>query len=285
MADPLRKAILTEYAAPLATKWQDSKPSKTLDTHLSNSDFVTTVALQLGVDVAEEVGDCPFCGEVMDTRGIHAMSCTCGGDAVAQHNSVRDEVFEWCKRARLHPDLEKAGLLHRLGTPEQRRRPADVLVCARASFLANLPGERSLVEGHKVALDFTVINALGQGHRTETLEGQLVAATRYSKKKCDYLDTQRKCAEEGIAFEPMVFTCQGGVERRAAAILHRIAECVAAAEEKEIETVKGEMRQRLSILVARGNARAVRRRGPVTSSIVYKVGRWRATAELLDEAA
>ena len=70
------------------------------------------------------------------------------------------------------------------------------------------------------------------------MAGQLEAAKRYSQKKCDHQDTKRKCAEEGITFEPIVFTCQGGVDGRAAAILHRIAECVAAAEDKEVATIK-----------------------------------------------
>ena len=85
-------------------------------------------AVQLGVDVFEESFLCNLCGMCVDTKGLHCMSCTGGGDLVNRHNDVRDIIFSFAARARLQPQLERAGLLHEPGIFLELRRPADVLV-------------------------------------------------------------------------------------------------------------------------------------------------------------
>ena len=113
---------LNAYTADTSCRWTGTTPSKILDTELTNDAFVDHVAMQLGVDVAEEVLVCGFCGMVCDTLGRHALSCTAGGDFVLVHSEVLDETYAWCKRARLRPHLEKSGLLHDVGLPDGRRR-------------------------------------------------------------------------------------------------------------------------------------------------------------------
>ena len=81
----------------------DLIPSKTLDTHLSPGEFVTTVSRRLGVDVMGEGLPCGFCGQLLDSRGLHCLSCTAGGDSTAQHNGVRDVYFDFCERGGLRP--------------------------------------------------------------------------------------------------------------------------------------------------------------------------------------
>ena len=120
-----------------------------------------------------------------------------------------------------------------------------------------------------VALDFAVTNALGQGHWDETLKGPLEAAKAYSRRKNRHARTEAACAEAGIIFEPIVLETQGGVEPRAAAILHRIAALAAGAEGLEVERAKADLLQRLAIIIARAGARAIQRRtvpAPQTTS-------------------
>ena len=69
-----------------------------------------------------------------------------------------------------------------------------------------------------------------------------------------------RCAEAGIAFEPIAFEFQGGLEPRAAAILHRIAAAVAAQEDADAAVIKKSMLERLALIIARRCSRAVRRR-------------------------
>ena len=135
------RARLNAYGAETSCKWLNMVPSKALDKELTNAVFRDSVALQLGVDVNEEVVPCPFCATLCDLRGRHPLSCMAGGDHDLLHNEVRDEVFSWCQRAGLRPELEKSGLLHGISLPEGRRRPADVLVCRTTHLLQELPGE------------------------------------------------------------------------------------------------------------------------------------------------
>jgi hypothetical protein len=99
-----------------------------------------------------------------------------GGDHAMLRNEVRDEVFTWCRRGGLRPELEKAGLLREIHLPEGQRRPADILVCRVADFVEDLPGGPAAQGASNVALDFAIINAPGQGHLEKTTGGPLKAA-------------------------------------------------------------------------------------------------------------
>ena len=155
--------------------------------------------------------------------------------------------------------------------PGDRRRPADVLICRQVGFLDGLPGEQVPSSCQKVALDFAVINAVGQGHCDRTAERPLGAAIAYSRRKTLYRNTGAQCAAEGIAFEPIVFEAQGGIEPRAAAILHRIAEKVATIEGADPARIKAQMLQRLAVIIARQNAAAILRRAGPSKVMIPRV--------------
>ena len=76
------------------------------------------------------------------------------------------------------------------------------------------------------------------------------------------MSTKALCEQEGIIFEPIVVEAQGGIELRAAAILHRIAESVAAVEDGCAARLKACTLHRISVIIARCSASAIRRRAP-----------------------
>ena len=78
------------------------------------------------------------------------------------------------------------------------RQPVEVLV-------DNLSGGLD-----KMALDVKTINALGQSHFSESLVGSLEAADAYRTQAMEFQDTAARCAQRGVRFEPMVFTCPCG---------------------------------------------------------------------------
>ena len=118
---------------------------------------------------------------VLDCRGLHAMSFTAGGDIVCRHNLVRDIIFHYCLRARLHPQLEKPGLLEDDSIFVNLRRPADVL-----AVFGPRPSSRIM---ERTALDVKVINALGQGHLDNTTRSGLAAAEVYRDEQLQRLNT------------------------------------------------------------------------------------------------
>ena len=74
--------------------------------------------------------------------------------------------------------------------------------------------------------------------------------------------TAERCMAQDIRYEPLVFTCQGGVERHAESALSQIAEAVAKAEDVEAAIIKTDLLERICVCLARHSARAVIRRMP-----------------------
>jgi hypothetical protein len=233
--------------------------------NLTNAELSTALKLQLGVDIYEEDGVCCYCGAVNDRKGVHARSCTCGGDTDQRHNAQRDATHAFARRGNLRPRLEAAGLL---GAPGERdgRRPADVLVCAELGppSVAERAGARPV---RRHALDLKVINPLGLtrgsreggGARPEPLE----AARAYAAAARERL--AERCEEAGVRYRPVVLEATGGVEdKEAAPVFHRIAQAVAAVEDREVAAVKQELFERLSLELVRSASRAVLRRTPKT---------------------
>ena len=112
---PPERVHLQAYSAKGCGHEISLVPSKTLDTHLSPSEFVNTVSRRLGVDVMDSGRPCCFCGQPLGAQGSHCPSCMAGGDATTQHNAVRDVYFDFCERAGLRPISEaphSSGHLH-----------------------------------------------------------------------------------------------------------------------------------------------------------------------------
>ena len=134
----LEKARLHAMSAPHAGAWLEAPPSRAQDTRFTNEELHTRVGRRLGIKICEEC-TCPFCFAPMDGFGAHAETCMGGGDKVTTHNCTRDTIYKQAQAANIAPQLEAAGVLagesgERGGAAgeqsgDDRRRPADVLVC------------------------------------------------------------------------------------------------------------------------------------------------------------
>lgn len=235
-------------------------PSHTLDTNLSKDDFLTCLGGRLGVDVCFGGGSCRFCGHALDAKGRHAQSCMAGGDAVALHNAVRDLLMDYCARAHLRPQAEAPGLL------DGQRRPADILLRGATSLLPALPdGSRPLGLG-ALALDVAVVNALGATHWDDTLRGPAFAVTAYAHGKREHQQTATLCRQAGILYQPLVWDILGGSTSETRAFVHRLAGVVAVVEGADPLQVKARLADQISVVLARGAGRALRRRRATAGS-------------------
>ena len=231
--------------------------------------------LLLGVDAYEESSICKYCGAVLDCKGIHALSCMSGGDVLLRPNEVRDIIYRFCQRARLRLELEKVGLPEEESILVNLRRPADVLM--------DLSGSRaSEVRSARVALDVKVINGLGQDHLAASSVDGLGAAEAYREQQKEHLNTAALCSERGIAYEPIVFTAQGGIGRHTEAFLSRIAAAIASEEEISAAEAKSSLIQTISRSLARSAAKAVARRKPPTPTTSRSLSRALAEAHVMD---
>ena len=140
------------------------------------------------------------------------------------------------------------------------RRPADVLV-------EGLSDRRSDAREQKIALDIKVINGMGPGHFDAIRTGPGVASSRYREEQMLLNDTATRCAANGVTYEPLVFTAQGGCEPHGEALLTRMAKAVADAEGIAPAVAKKEIMERISLSLGRSVAKAViRRRRPITKA-------------------
>ena len=99
--------------------WLQVVPSPRLGFDLAPNEMQWSIKWWLGLPLTPEVGVCAYCPD----KAHHAVTCKFGG--VARHNTLRNAIFDFCKRALLNPKLEAgAGLGH------ERRltRPADTLI-------------------------------------------------------------------------------------------------------------------------------------------------------------
>ncbi|XP_062518571.1 uncharacterized protein LOC134193752 [Corticium candelabrum] len=84
---------------PNSGMWLDAMPSS----HhfiLSNDDFLNAVCLRLGraIPSLQSLNHCiPQCGQQMDIKGYHAITCKWGGGPIHRHDAVLDCFFEMSK--------------------------------------------------------------------------------------------------------------------------------------------------------------------------------------------
>ncbi len=251
---------LHAYSAKSCGRLFGATPSKTLDMHLPQGEFATTVACRLGVDVLEGGAPCCFCGQLMDAQGLHARSCMAGGDHTVQHNAVRDVYYDFCERAGLRPRGEAPGLLAEILGRSSRRRPADVLCIPALTLARILPNGSRAIRTEPVCLDFAVINALGPGHWAETAAAPGRAAEAYDEQKRNHLNTEQVCLEAGYRFWPVVHESQGGMSKAADAAVRAISQALADKEGREPGAVRRELLERVAVVIARSCVRAIRKR-------------------------
>ena len=259
------------HSAPGAGAELGVTPSKTLDKQLTRGEFVTVVSRRLGVDVMDGGVPCTTCGQVLDSKGIHCMSCMGGGDHTVQHNAVRDVYFDFCSRGRLRPTSEAPSVLADVLGRDDRHRPADILCVPALVFARRLPDGSRAVRTEPVCFDFAVINALGLAHWDHTNTGPARAAEAYGDGKKSRNNTDALCTAAGYRFWPVIHEVQGGTSKEADTAQRAIAEAVATAEGRSIGAVLRELRERLALVISRCCSKTISARmpAPVASPVTF----------------
>ena len=211
-ADGRARAHYQAQCGPGAAAWLQLTPSP--DNALSDGQFATALAYRLGLPHNEEgPGICRSRGRVCDAMGVHDLSCTSGGDIIHRHNAVRDLVFDLARRARVQPQLERAGIFTDPVLHLHLRRPADVLVQLARGPNAT-PAQR--LPTFPAALDVKIINATGRDHGASGPQPDADLALRaYADQARRLNNTAAQCAAHGVELVPMVFLPRAAGARRA----------------------------------------------------------------------
>ena len=144
--------------------------------------------------------------------------------------------------------------------PRCQDRLADVLVIPHLTSARRLPDGSRAIRTERVCLDFTVVNALGQGHWSQTALGGGQAAEAYDLTKRQRKNVEQRCTDAGLRFWPVVFEHQGGMSKAADSAARAVAKAVAIQERRDEHTVRNEMLQRISVILARSNPFRIWRR-------------------------
>eukprot|EP00439_Symbiodinium_sp_Y106_P069637 s775_g12.t1 len=158
-----------------------------------------------------------------------------GGDAVLAHNSVRDLVHD------LSLKLEASS-----GRSPSPRAVDDLLMCFCVPLLAS-----QLASPTVLACRAPIGSFESDG---------TAASCTYGDHKRRPHDTAARSTAAGIRFQPLVLTAQGTIATEGSSVLHGIAEAVAVTEGSCATSVFDDLLERLAVLVARANYRAIARR-------------------------
>ena len=112
----------------------------------------------------------------------------------------------------------------------------------------------------RVALDVGIICPQAAGHLDNAAAEPLGAAEDYVKTKCGRGDTERRCREAGIVFQPMIFESTGGVSTEAERVLKCLNKAVAGNTYSSEVVVATRFWHRIGIDLLRGSTRAFHRR-------------------------
>jgi hypothetical protein len=256
-ADLAYKQHLSMMGAAGAGAWLTAAPGEGRE--MEAPLFRVALWRRLRLKVQETDTWCPFCCQVFDTFGDHALVCACKGDRTVRHNKIRNLVFEEALRGGMVVEKEKAGLLpgrpsdDGLRTEGEARRPADIWW-------------KDGKKGRSEAWDFAVTS----GMKADRLKGgeetnkTAVVVQKYEDFKIKFKDTGSQCEEQGVDFIPMVAEAHGGgMSGNMRARLEEIARrqrCTGV----DCEGVEPGLyiAQRFSLCLQAENARAVWRRLP-----------------------
>jgi hypothetical protein len=82
-----------------ANAWISALPSSLdgKDTVMSPRVYLTAVRRLLGLPVIDAPAPCPFCQQIMDVYGDHAVCFRKSSDLITRHNRVRDLIAEFVR--------------------------------------------------------------------------------------------------------------------------------------------------------------------------------------------
>ena len=218
----------------------------------------------------------------MNSGRVQTLGYTCrvsrlrgGCDCRAPHRTNRCiHTFQYShsKRGATAPILEAGGILGTLGVDEGRgggrggraradggrnlERPADVLLCRAQDVRL---GVAARGDG-RVALDVGVVCPQAASHMATAAGERLGAAEEYVRAKCGRQQTEERCRQAGVIFQPMIFESLGGVSGEAERVIKSLNKAVAENTDTSEMEVATHFWHRLAIDIQRSGHRAFSRR-------------------------
>ena len=180
--DNLNRARLLATRAPHSGDWLMALPLSTCGLRLDNEAIRVAVGLRLGLPICES-HKCP-CGAMVDSKGIHSLSCKLGSGKALRHNQINDIIWRALTRAGVPSTKEPNGLCF-----TDERRPDGMTLIPWSG-------------GRSVTWDVTVVNPLADSYlSTSSQRTGGVAELAATRKETKYADLMQRYSFIPIAVE------------------------------------------------------------------------------------
>jgi hypothetical protein len=229
-----------------ASSWVTAVPSYDHGTVLHKGEFTDAVYIRYGWTLLNLPTTCA-CGSSFNVQ--HALDCKLGGLRVIQHNETRD-VLAQCMREAGHSLVEVEPQLQELSGEVFEYKSANKEADARSDikccgFWSNK---------RQAYFDVKVVSPFARSY-VHMKPAQLFQMAERAKIR-EYRERIRE-VEHGD-FNPLVFTCAGGMAPQCHLVIKRLAEQLSKRQNIQRSVVSGWLRCRLSFALLRTTLLCVR---------------------------
>jgi len=226
--DAISKARILATRAPHSGDWLLALPLSTCGLRLDDEAIRVAVGLRLGLPLCES-HKCP-CGAMVDTNGIHSLSCKQGTGKSLRHNQLNDIIWRALSRAGVPSTKEPNGLCF-----TDDRRPDGMTLIPWSS-------------GRSVTWDVTVINTLADSYiSTSSQQTAGVAELAATRKEAKYADLAQR-----YTFIPIAVETLGAINTSGLNFISDIGRRITATSGDPRET--SFLLQRISVVIQRYNS-------------------------------
>ena len=234
--DQVDRARLIAVSAPHAGDWLKAMPISAFGLRLDDDSIRIAVGLRLGLPLCSS-HSCP-CGEQVDSRGIHGLSCRTSAGRSARHSMLNDIICRALASAGIPSVKEPVGLGSYVdeGGVEKGLRPDGLTLIPWSS-------------GRCLAWDATVSDTLAPSYLPLSIHSAgAVAEAAADRKRRKYLQIS-----ESHHFIPIAVETLGPICEEGASFISAIADKISRATGDQRE--KTFLFQRISVAIQRGLSR------------------------------
>ena len=222
------KARLLAVTAPHSGDWLHALPISSCGLRLDDEAIRIAIGLRLGTNLCEP-HPCP-CGENVDCRGTHGLSCRRDAGRVVRHHNINDLLCRAFTRAGIPTAKEPSGLFVADG-----KRPDGMTLIPWTG-------------GKCLTWDVTVVDTLAKSHLSTSSASQGGAAeSAAAAKEAKYSDLPGAYTFAPVAFETLGPICSSGT-----LLLNELGRRISVASGDPRE--RSFLYQRISVTIQRYNA-------------------------------
>jgi hypothetical protein len=245
-ASPELKLALKAASQQGASSWVTAIPSYDHGTILHKGEFTDAIYIRYGWPILNLPTTCA-CGASFDVQ--HALDCQNGGLRTMQHNEVRDVVAQ-CMREAGHTLVEVEPQLQALSGEAFDYKTANKEADARSDikccgFWSNK---------RQAFFDVKVVSPFARSY----VKMSPAALFRMAERAKIREYRERILEVEHGDFNPLVFTCAGGIAPQCHLVLKRLSEQLSKKQNIQQSVVSGWLRCRLSFALLRTTLLCVR---------------------------